>query len=48
MDKNWWKRLKQNKALKLFKTYLYTIINNLNEREIKGHMFKKGLNINEI
>ena len=48
MDKNWWKRLKQNKALKLFKTYLYTIINNLNEREIKGHMFKKGLNLDEI
>ena len=48
MDKNWWKKLKQNKALKLFKSYLYSIINNLNEREIKGHMFKKGLNIDEI
>ena len=48
MDKNWWKELKQNKALQLFKRYLYSIINDINEREIKGHMFKKGLNIDEI
>ena len=48
MDKNWWIKLKKNKALEIFKKYLYSIINQLNERDIKGHMFKKGLNLDEI
>ena len=47
MDKNWWIKLKKNKALEIFKKYLYSIINQLNERDIKGHMFKKGLNIEQ-
>ena len=48
MDKNWWHTLKNNKALKSFKKYLLNIINDLQEREIKVHMFKKEIDIDQI
>ena len=48
MDKNWWHTLKNNKALKSFKKYLLNIINDLQEREIKVHMFKKEVNLDQI
>ena len=48
MDKNWWNTLKNNKALKSFKRYILKIINDLNEREIKEHMFKKDIDIDQI
>ena len=48
MDKNWWNILKNNKALKSFKKFLLKIINDLQEREIKVHMFKKEIDIDQI
>ena len=48
MDRNWWKRLENNKALQLFKKYLHTIINKINEKDIENHIYKKGINIDEI
>ena len=46
--KNWWKELRNNKAFQVFKRYLHNLINQLNEREIQKHMYKKGLNIDDI
>ena len=40
--------MKNNKALKSFKKYLLNIINDLQEREIKVHMFKKEVNLDQI
>ena len=48
MDKKWWIALRNNKALKLYKKYLRHIINELHEREIKGHMYRKNLNADQI
>ena len=48
MNNIWWVSLKNNKALKLFKKYLLQIINDLNEREIKIHMYRQNLNIDEV
>ena len=47
-SKNWWKELRNNKAFQVFKRYLHNLINQLNEREIQKHMYKKGLNIDDI
>ena len=48
MDKKWWIALRNNKALKLYKRYLRHIINELHEKEIKGHMYRKNLNADQI
>ena len=40
--------MKNNKALKSFKKFLLKIINDLQEREIKVHMFKKEIDIDQI
>ena len=48
MDKKWWIALRNNKVLKLYKKYLRHIINQLHEREIKGHMYRKNLNADQI
>ncbi len=48
MDRNWCKRLENNKALQLFKKYIHTIINKINEKDIENHIYKKGVNIDEI
>ena len=48
MDKKWWIALRNNKALKLFKKYIHQIINELYEKQIKQHMFRKDIKIDEI